>query len=97
MNLSADAEVVAVPRGQYRLRAELARLARVPDMRRFERPVRIVFGARDRYLNRRVATRFRDLFPHADLHLLSDAGHYVQVDQPAAVAAHILKQVASRN
>lgn len=84
-------------RGDDLLGAVLARLARVPDMRRFERPVRIVFGARDRYLNRRVATRFRDLFPHADLHLLPDAGHYVQVDQPAAVAAHILKQVASRN
>jgi haloalkane dehalogenase len=75
------------------LGAVLGRLARVPDMRRFERPVRIVFGARDRYLNRRVAARFRDLFPHAELHLLPDAGHYVQVDQPAAVAAHILEQV----
>jgi pimeloyl-ACP methyl ester carboxylesterase len=79
------------------LGAVLSRLARVPDLRRFDRPVRIVFGARDRYLNRRVAARFRDLFPHAELHLLPDAGHYVQVDEPAAVAAHILQQVASRN
>ncbi|MFC6016027.1 alpha/beta fold hydrolase [Plantactinospora solaniradicis] len=59
----------------------LRRRSRIPDLRRFTPPVRIVFGARDRNLNSRVALRFAELFPKADLHLL-DARHYVQVDEP---------------
>ncbi|MFK3978883.1 alpha/beta fold hydrolase [Micromonospora sp. NPDC050397] len=58
---------------------------RTPDMRRFTPPVRVVFGARDRNLNPRVARRFAELFPNADLHLLADARHYVQVDEPERV------------
>jgi haloalkane dehalogenase len=59
--------------------------------RAFPRPVSIVFGARDRYLNPRVARWFRDLFPHAKLSLLPDARHYVQVDEPEQVATFILR------
>ena len=59
---------------------------RIGDMRRFARPVRVIFGARDRYLNPRVARNFAELFPHSELHLLDGAGHYVQVDQPQRVA-----------
>jgi haloalkane dehalogenase len=33
-----------------------------------------------------VARRFATLFPHSELHLLPDAGHYVQVDEPQRVA-----------
>jgi len=55
-------------------------------MRRFSRPVRVIFGARDRYLNPRVARNFAALFPHSELHLLDGAGHYVQVGQPERVA-----------
>ena len=66
------------------------RRGRVADMRRFAPPVRVVFGARDRYLNPRVARRFAGDFPHADLHLLGGAGHYVQVDRPERVADLIL-------
>jgi pimeloyl-ACP methyl ester carboxylesterase len=36
-----------------------------------------------------VARRFAALFPHSELHLLPRAGHYVQIDEPAAVAALI--------
>jgi pimeloyl-ACP methyl ester carboxylesterase len=68
------------------LGAVLARRRRIGDMRRFGPPVRVVFGARDRYLNPRVARNFAALFPHSELHLIDGAGHYVQVDQPRQVA-----------
>lgn len=67
-----------------------SRRRRVPEMRRFGPPVRVIFGARDRYLNPRVARAFDALFPHSELHLLPDAGHYVQVDEPEQVADLIL-------
>jgi pimeloyl-ACP methyl ester carboxylesterase len=72
------------------LGAVLSRRRRVPDLRRFAPPVRVVFGARDRYLNPRVARRFAALFPHSELHLLDHGGHYVQVDEPGRVADLIL-------
>ena len=67
--------------------AETARqpqLAELSDL-----PVRIVFGARDPYLNPGVARSLRALIPGAQLTLLP-ARHYVQVDQPAAVGRAIL-------
>ena len=64
----------------------LNRRGRIGELRRFQPPVQVIFGARDRYLNARVARRFAALFPHSELHLLPNAGHYVQVDEPAAVA-----------
>jgi haloalkane dehalogenase len=66
------------------------RRRRISDMRRFSPPVRVIFGARDRYLNPRVARSFASVFPNSDLHLLDNAGHYVQVDQPKRVADLIL-------
>jgi pimeloyl-ACP methyl ester carboxylesterase len=59
-------------------------------MRRFAPPARVVFGARDRALNPRVAATFADLFPRCELHLLPDAGHYVKVDDPVYAADHVL-------
>ena len=64
--------------------------AAVPRLRRFTRPVRIIFGAADPYLNSRVAQRFQELFPTSELFLLPDARHYVQMDEPRQVAALIL-------
>jgi len=64
----------------------LTRRRRIPELRCFGPPVRVIFGARDRYLNPRVARQFAALFPHAELHLLDGAGHYVQVDRPQQVA-----------
>ena len=72
------------------LGAVLARRRRIPDMRRFAPPVRVIFGARDRYLNPRVARDFSALFPNSELHLLDGGGHYVQVDQPQQVAKLIV-------
>jgi haloalkane dehalogenase len=68
----------------------LTRRRRVPALRRFAPPVRVIFGSHDRYLNPRVARQFAELFPNSHLHLLDDAGHYVQVDQPQQVANLIL-------
>ena len=62
----------------------------IPELRRFRRPVRIVFGDADPYLNRRVATAFHELFPTSDLFLVPGARHYVQVDEPDLVAQLIL-------
>ena len=70
----------------------LSRRRRLPELRRFDRPVRVVFGARDRYLNPRVARQFAALFPNSQLHLLDGAGHYVQVDRPRQVADLIVGQ-----
>jgi pimeloyl-ACP methyl ester carboxylesterase len=68
----------------------LTRRRRIPELRQFAPPVRVIFGSRDRYLNPRVARQFADLFPNSQLHLLDDAGHYVQVDQPQQVATLIM-------
>ncbi|MFE9960001.1 alpha/beta fold hydrolase [Micromonospora sp. NPDC005299] len=68
----------------------LTRRRRIPDLRRFGPPVRVIFGVQDRSLNPRVARRFAQLFPRADLHLLPNAGHFVQVDQPEQTAQLLL-------
>jgi haloalkane dehalogenase len=68
----------------------MSRRAEIPRLRRFSRPVRIVFGAADPYLNRRVAKRFHELLPTSELFLLPGARHYVQMDEPQEVARLIL-------
>ncbi|QYN37292.1 alpha/beta hydrolase [Pseudonocardia sp. DSM 110487] len=64
----------------------ISRRLRSRRLRHFDRPVRIVFGDADPYLNRRVAWRLHRLLPTSDLHLLATARHYVQVDEPGRVA-----------
>ena len=67
-----------------------SRTANIPRLRRFPRPVRIIFGAADPYLNPRVARRFHELLPTSELFLLDGARHYVQMDEPRQVARLIL-------
>jgi haloalkane dehalogenase len=67
-----------------------SRTRQLPRLRRFPRPVRIVFGAADPYLNAGVARRFHALFPTSELSLLEGARHYVQMDEPGQVAQLIL-------
>src|SRR5262245_25461515 len=62
----------------------------IPDLKEFRRPVRIIFGASDPYLNSGVARRFHELFPTSDLFLLRSARHFVQMDEPEEVARLIL-------
>jgi haloalkane dehalogenase len=68
-----------------------SRRKRLPELHRFHRPVSVIFGARDRYLSPKVASRMVAAFPAADLHVIANAGHYVQVDKPAAVASRLLQ------
>ncbi len=62
------------------------RLRRVPELKQFDRPVRIVFGTGDQYLNEGVARAFHALFPHSELRLLPEGRHFVQIDEPVADA-----------
>ena len=71
--------------------AVAADTAHVAQLRSFDRPVRIIWGARDPYLNTGMARSFHQLFPTSQLYLLP-ARHYVQIDQPARVA-HLLLTV----
>jgi len=61
-----------------------------PKLKEFTRPVRIVFGDADPYLNKGVAQKFHELFPASDLFLLPGARHFVQMDEPEEVARLIL-------
>jgi pimeloyl-ACP methyl ester carboxylesterase len=69
----------------------------IPQMQAFRRPVRIIFGAKDPYLNRGVAQRFHELFPTSDLFLIPDANHFVQIDEPEQVAHLLLSLPSSRS
>lgn len=62
----------------------------ISKLREFRRPVRIIFGDADPYLNKGVAQSFHELFPTSDLFLLPGARHYVQMDEPERVAQLIL-------
>lgn len=73
------------------LRTVFSRRRDINRMATFPRPVRIIFGANDPYLNPRVARWFHRSFPHSDLHLIPDARHYVQIDSPHEVAQLILE------
>jgi haloalkane dehalogenase len=48
------------------------------QLKEFRRPVRIIFGASDPYLNKGVAQKFHELFPSSELFLLPSARHFVQ-------------------
>ena len=74
-----------------------SRTAMLPKLGEFRRPVRIIFGDADPYLNRGVAKRFHELFPASELFLLPSARHFVQMDEPAQVARLILGMPAGRS
>ena len=61
-----------------------------PKLRDLRRPVRIIFGGADPYLNTGVAQKFHELFPASDLFILPSARHFVQMDEPKEVARLIL-------
>ena len=62
----------------------------LPKLREFGRPVRIIFGDADPYLNKGVAQRFHELLPVSELCLVPGARHFVQMDEPEQVARLIL-------
>ena len=86
-------DFVAARPAFWRLTADLPstlrdRRRRVPDLARLPVPVRVVFGASDPYLDPRVARELAGWFGVEPV-LVPDAGHYVQVDAPGAVAERI--------
>jgi haloalkane dehalogenase len=57
-------------------------------------PVTMVFGAQDQYLNPDLARHLAGLFTRAGLHLVEEASHWPQWDQPEIVA-NLLHEAAS--
>lgn len=63
--------------------------ARASHLATFDRPVSIIFGAGDPYLNSGVAQSFHELFPTSQMSLLKK-GHWPQLDGPDEVASLLL-------
>jgi len=61
-----------------------------PDLAAFARPVRIIFGAEDPYLNPGVARFLHEALPTSDLALLAKKGHWPQLDGASEVAQLLL-------
>jgi haloalkane dehalogenase len=71
-----------------------AREGRRLQMQQSPVPVLVAFGRHDPYLNPQVAQALADQFARAGVSLL-DAGHYVQLDRPAELAALIDQLLAT--
>jgi haloalkane dehalogenase len=67
-----------------------ANTRRMPDLKTFDRPVRIIFGAEDPYLNPGVARSLHEALPASDLALLSMKGHWPQLGGAPEVAQRML-------
>lgn len=65
-------------------------------MAAFKKPVLVLFGADDPYLNPGVAADFQRQFPLSRLRLVQGAGHYVQLDQSDEVADLLLTALDMR-
>jgi pimeloyl-ACP methyl ester carboxylesterase len=79
----------------FRLNVDLlpvvrSRTEKIPRLREFRRPVRIIFGDADPSLNKGVAQTFHELLPDSELFLIPGAQHFVQIDEPEQVARLIL-------
>ncbi|HJZ55643.1 MAG TPA: alpha/beta hydrolase [Gemmataceae bacterium] len=89
-----DAEPSAQP-AFFRLNEDLlssvqSRAEKIPKLKEFRRPVRIIFGDADPSLNSGVARTFHEFFPESELFLIPGAQHFVQLDEPEQVARLIL-------
>ncbi len=69
---------------------------KVPRMQAFKKPVWVIFGADDPYLNKGVAAEFARSFPNSSLNLLDRAGHYVQLDRGDEVGRIMREKMAAR-
>jgi pimeloyl-ACP methyl ester carboxylesterase len=79
----------------FRLNEDLLPMVRshtekIPRLREFKRPVRIIFGDADYTLNSGVARTFHEYFPESELFLIPGARHFVQLDEPEQVGRLIL-------
>ena len=50
-------------------------------------PALVVWGAKDHYLNASFASRQREAFPSAEVHLVPDSGHWPFIDSPEVCRA----------
>jgi pimeloyl-ACP methyl ester carboxylesterase len=66
--------------------------ARYPDL---DLPVLIVWGREDTWIPVDRAHRLAELIPDARLELVDDAGHLIQLDQPAALATILHRWLSS--
>lgn len=57
---------------------------------RYQGPVQIIWGTEDLVLPIAHADGAADLFPHAPLHQIADAGHLVMIEQPGAFMRALL-------
>lgn len=74
----------------YQLNDEIAaNTARMPELRRSDVPLLLIWGKADPYLHAGVAEEMRSQARNAALHMIQ-AGHWPQVDEPAAVARIML-------
>src|SRR6516164_703231 len=67
-----------------------SRTQKIPKLKEFRRPVRIIFGDADPSLNSGVAGTFHEFLPGSELFLIPGARHFVQLDEPEQVARLIL-------
>lgn len=68
------------------------RLQTFPDLASIVVPTDIVQGDADPYLTTEVAREFHEILPNSTLTVVENAGHFVQIDAPEAVAAAILQR-----
>jgi len=61
-------------------------VARLPEVKALQVPVKIIWGSADPYLGVALAEDFRGIFSNVKLDLV-EAGHWLQIDAPAQVAA----------
>lgn len=84
---------------QAAIRRDINRLAQRFDRRalvesaswleRFDRPVRLVWGMRDRHFTPALARRLATTFPNAELVEVADGTTFVSIDRPAPVTSAI--------
>ncbi|MCG8424460.1 MAG: alpha/beta fold hydrolase [Proteobacteria bacterium] len=60
-----------------------------------DKPVKLVWGNRDRAFRKRELERWRALFPQASLEMLDGANHFIQEDAPEQISAAIRTFAAS--
>lgn len=81
----------------FRLNEDLLPMVRshtekIPRLREFQRPVRIIFGDADYTLNSGVARTFHEFLSESELFLIPGARHFVQLDEPEQVGRLILQR-----
>lgn len=66
----------------------------LPGFAEAEPPTLVIWGAHDPYLPVRYAARQRETFPNAEVHVLSNSGHWPHHDDPETVASLLYEFLA---